>query len=359
MRQSHWQWILGFAGALAMAGLSGYNLATRATRASGAPEPEPERVEMSRNALNEADTLLRQAGDALAQYDTSWDKALLGQAAGILDEFDQKFGRDKSHDMRERVAVALFHKGLALTRQADHQAALAAFEEMEKRFRDDPNPNVLDMLANSLDLKSQIVESRPTAGKKTTDGIDLEADANWRAANAIRREAKAVRAEAATIARIREAAEPVELDEASLGRLKEAYEMLREIRDSLLRHLNSRDKAKLAEAETMLDALYRKFEQDPAPELRLVFAEALEQKAVELKKLGDEEAAAVARKESYRIAEAARAALKQAKIAREDAAVFAYRKRVAEEKANAAASGVKVKPMQDREASMSGAAFVD
>jgi hypothetical protein len=351
MMRSHWKWILGFAGALVMAGLSGYDPATRA------PEPEPERVEMSRNALNEANALLGQAMDALERHAASKDKALLAQAVEILDELDRKFGQDKSHDMRELVASALFHKGVALVRQADPPAALAVIEEMEKRFREDPNPAVLVMLSQALDLKSVIVENRPTAGE-LTDGIDLEADANWRAANAIRREAETLQVEAAAIGRIREAAEPVELDEASLGRLKETYEMLREIRDSLLWHLNSRDKVDLAEVETMLDAVYRKFEQDPAPEVRLVFAEALEQKAVELKKLGDEEAAAVARKESYRIAEAARAALKQAQIAREDAAVFAYRKRV-EERANAAAYGVKVQPMQDREASTSGAAFVD
>jgi tetratricopeptide (TPR) repeat protein len=83
---------------------------------------------------------LEQVADALFHKGEALDE--LGDAKGAiatLEDIDLRFGKEANANVREKVARALLRKGEILQRQGDNKAAIATYDEIDRRFQTDFN----------------------------------------------------------------------------------------------------------------------------------------------------------------------------------------------------------------------------
>jgi tetratricopeptide (TPR) repeat protein len=91
--------------------------------------------------------------EALALISKGLDLAEQGKldaAIAAYDEVDRRFGKDNTPKVREYVAMALIIKGLSLGRQGKPDAAIAAYDEIERRFGGDNTPEMREIVAKAL-----------------------------------------------------------------------------------------------------------------------------------------------------------------------------------------------------------------
>jgi tetratricopeptide (TPR) repeat protein len=81
----------------------------------------------------------------------------------VYGEIVERFGRDDAPAFRVLVATSLFRKGLALGRQEGTlPAAIETFEEVIRRFANDPHPNVRKIVGQANSAKQRLIsESVP------------------------------------------------------------------------------------------------------------------------------------------------------------------------------------------------------
>ena len=68
-------------------------------------------------------------------------------------EVVSRFGGDPAPAVRERVATAMFNKGVRLGRLGRGEEAVAAYDEVVSKFGDDPAPALREPVANALSNK--------------------------------------------------------------------------------------------------------------------------------------------------------------------------------------------------------------
>ena len=71
-------------------------------------------------------------------------------AVALWDEVIKRFGDSTAPELQERVAVALFNKGIVCGKQGDFEAAVALYDEVIKRFGDSTAPELQEIIAVAL-----------------------------------------------------------------------------------------------------------------------------------------------------------------------------------------------------------------
>ncbi|MDR3352969.1 MAG: tetratricopeptide repeat protein [Zoogloeaceae bacterium] len=86
-------------------------------------------------------------------------------AIAAFDEVDRRFGQDASPGMREQVAGALFNKGETLVQQGKRDAAIAVYDEIDRRFGQDASPDMREWVAGALFNKGDALgrQGKPSA----------------------------------------------------------------------------------------------------------------------------------------------------------------------------------------------------
>ncbi|MDR0717399.1 MAG: tetratricopeptide repeat protein [Azoarcus sp.] len=95
-------------------------------------------------------------------------------AMAVYEEIDRRFGKDVSPDVREPVALALVNKGLILGQQGKPDAAMAVYEEIDRRFGQDASLGVRPPIAWALFNKGAALgqQSKPDAAMAVYDELD-------------------------------------------------------------------------------------------------------------------------------------------------------------------------------------------
>ena len=79
-------------------------------------------------------------------------------AIKIFDLLEQRYGKDPNPALREQVAQALIHKGIALGQSGRHKDAITVFDLLEQRYGSDNNPVLREHVARALVNKGVALE---------------------------------------------------------------------------------------------------------------------------------------------------------------------------------------------------------
>jgi hypothetical protein len=72
------------------------------------------------------------------------------EAEEIYAHIDREFGSDNSPDIRERVALALYNKGVSMGRRGETKKALDIYDKIDRRYGKDKSPGVREPVASAL-----------------------------------------------------------------------------------------------------------------------------------------------------------------------------------------------------------------